>query len=51
MNGDSLRISKYDVIDHLNGLSNIIMESSLSGDERNNLLNEVKRTKELVNNI
>lgn len=46
-----LRISKYDMIDHLNNCTNIALISIPQSDERDNLLIEFKRLKEIVNNL
>jgi hypothetical protein len=47
----ALRIGKYEIIDHLNTLSGIIGRSNLSNEEKHSLLDEIKRTKQLVNNL
>lgn len=47
----ALRIGKYEIIDHLNTLSSIIGRSNLSNEEKHSLLDEIKRTKQLVNNL
>jgi len=51
MIGDVVRIGKYDVIDHLNQLTNIIISSVNPSDDRDKMLLELKRAKELVNNL
>ena len=44
------RITRYDLIDYLNNCSNMVMSMTKS-DKRDSLLAELKRIKELVNNL
>ncbi len=44
------RITRYDLLDYLNNCSNMVMSMAKS-DKRDFLLSELKRIKELVNNL
>ena len=46
-----LRISKYELIDMLNNCTNIALSDIPQGNTRDNLLMELKRLKEIVNNL
>lgn len=46
-----LRVSKYEMIDLLNNCTNIALSEIPQGDVRDTLLIEIKRLKEIVNNL
>ena len=46
-----LRISKYEIIDYLNQMTNTLLSQIPNSDARDNLLQDLKRAKELVNNL
>lgn len=46
-----LRVQKYEVLDYLNQMTNTILSGVPQGDTRDTLLMDLKRAKELVNNI
>lgn len=46
-----IRIKRYQMIDHLNQVTNIILSSYPQSNDRNNLLDEIKKLKELANNL
>ena len=46
-----MRIVKYDVIDYLNQMTNTILSSIPNSEPRDSLLQDLKRAKELVNNL
>jgi hypothetical protein len=45
------RANRYDVIDYLNQLTNRILVAVPQGEDRDLLLTDLKRAKELVNNL
>lgn len=45
------RILVYEIIDHLNNISNKIMEQMKPGNNRDSLLDDIKRVKEIVNKV
>lgn len=49
--GADLRIAKYDVIDYLNQVTNKMLVVMPGGEERDSILQDLKRAKELVNNL
>ena len=50
-NGIALRIQKYELIDNLNQCTNIIIAGIPPSIERDELLDQIKRVKELANNL
>ena len=49
--GADLRIGKYDIIDYLNNLTNDVLVNFSQGVQRDKMLLDLKRVKELVNNL
>jgi len=46
-----LRIDKYEVMDYLNQVTNRILTVLKDSEDRNSILMDLKRAKELVNNL
>lgn len=46
-----LRVQKYEVIDYLNQVTNKMLVEVPSGSGRDSMLQDMKRAKELVNNL
>lgn len=45
------RADRYEVIDYLNQVTNRILVAVPQGEDRDNILSDLKRAKELVNNL
>ena len=49
--GADLRIAKYEIIDYLNQVTSKIIAELSEGEVRYQILSDLKRAKELVNNL